>query len=127
MKPQSNFLKSQINNISDDILIILKAMGNNKRLTILIQLLDGAKSFNNLMIRTKLQKTAISNHLNILIKTKLIEKPDYGLYQLTDDGVHFLRVLNEGWENSMASQVKKLHQVQSKKMSNSFLNNFFGR
>jgi DNA-binding HxlR family transcriptional regulator len=50
-----------------DILNTVKAIGNEKRLQILITLLSGPKSFDALKKATQLKKTALSNHLSILM------------------------------------------------------------
>ena len=127
MISKPDYLQSRLNENLGDILLILKAMANEKRFLILIQLLDGATSFNALIHKTQLQKTALANHLKHLIRANLITKPDYGLYQLLPDGKHFLKTIHGGWENSMVHQVKNLHSTQSKKMSRSFLESFFGK
>ncbi|MFX0170339.1 MAG: winged helix-turn-helix domain-containing protein [Candidatus Hodarchaeota archaeon] len=74
----------------EDILVILKAISNEKRFAILITLLTGDKTFNNLKKETRLKKTALSNHLTKLINAELILKPDHNRYRLTSDGKLFI-------------------------------------
>ena len=91
MSIERKTLKISIEQVSLELLPILKALGNPKRFSILIALLDGPCSFQKLLSHTHLQKTAIANHLNQLVQVNLIQKPDYGFYDLTIDGVEYLR------------------------------------
>lgn len=107
------------------ILPIIKAIANEKRFLILVLILDGPKSFQYLLDTTKLQKTALSNHLTQLIESKLIEKPDFGRYQLLIDGKNYIRNIYQTWNNSILNQEKRLQFEQERGVSLSFLNNFF--
>lgn len=111
----------------EDILKIFKAMGNKKRLKILTALLTGKKTFNYLKKETKLQKTALSNHLTILIDSVLIEKPDHGSYQITQDGELFIRMMEETFIKSNIWSKKQTEIIQRRQFSDSFLESFFGR
>ena len=114
-------LKKSFDQVSQDLFPILKALGNIKRFSILIALLDGPCSFQKLLSQTHLQKTAMANHLNQLVKVNLIQKPDYGYYDLTMDGLEYLRVIYRTWMQSMTVQQKKLQSVQSRPMSSGFI------
>jgi len=114
-------LKISFEQVSQDLFPILKALGNNKRFYILIALLDGPCSFQKLLSQTHLQKTAMANHLNQLLKVNLIQKPDYGYYDLTMDGLEYLRAIYRTWMQSMTVQQKKLQSVQSRPMSSGFI------
>ena len=114
-------LKISIEQISQDLFPILKALGNTKRFSILIALLDGPTSFQKLLSITHLQKTAMANHLNQLVQVNLIQKPDYGFYDLTIDGLAYLRTIYRTWTQSMTVQQKKLQSVQSRPMSSGFI------
>jgi len=83
-----------------DILSILKAMANEKRLEILFSLSSGEKSFDALKKKTSLQKTALSNHLNKLIDNLLIEKHMHGIYRITQDGKLFLKFIDKAYNQS---------------------------
>ena len=114
-------LKKSFEQVSQDLFPILKALGNIKRFSILIALLDGPCSFQKLLSHTHLQKTAMANHLNQLVKVNLIQKPDYGYYDLTMDGLEYLRAIYRTWMQSMTVQQKKLQSVQSRPMSSGFI------
>ena len=122
-----NELKESLEQSFDDILGIIKAMGNQNRLKILITLLSGEKSFQTLMSETNLQKTALSNHLSLLFKKNLIEKPDYGKYKITQDGVEFIRAIQVVWYQSDTQRKKELEIIQGRKLSETFLESFFKR
>jgi DNA-binding HxlR family transcriptional regulator len=109
----------------EQIIPTIKAIANEKRFLILIIVLDGPKSFQYLLDATKLQKTALSNHLTQLIDSKLIEKPDFGRYQLLIDGKAYIRNLYQTWKNSISNQETRLQKEQERGLSVSFLNSFF--
>ena len=114
-------LKKSFQDITTEFFPILKALGNIKRFSILITLLDGPSSFQTLLLQTKLQKTALANHLVQLISVKLIQKPDYGIYDLTLDGVEYLSALHRTWMQSIGVQQKQLQTLQSRPMSSMFI------
>ncbi len=110
----------------DEILMLLKAISNSKRLTILISLLTGQKSFADLKEYTKLQKTALSNHLTRLINSSLIFRPDYNKYQLTSDGELFLRALEATFKKSEIREKIQTEGLQRRQFSETFIKSFFG-
>jgi len=122
-----NELKESLEQSFDDILSIIKAMGNQNRLKILTTLLSGEKSFQTLMSETELKKTALSNHLTLLYKKNLIEKPDYGKYKITQDGVEFIRAIQAVYYQSDTQKKKELETIQGRKLSDTFLESFFKR
>ncbi|MFX0205597.1 MAG: winged helix-turn-helix domain-containing protein [Candidatus Hodarchaeota archaeon] len=107
-------------------LTILKAISNEKRFTILIALLSGEKTFNDLKIETKLQKTALSNHLLKLLKAELIVKPDHNKYRLTSDGELFIRALETAYDKSDIKEKKNIEELQKRQFSATFIESFFG-
>ena len=120
-------LKSGLNEHSEGIISILKAMANEMRFQILVALIEGPKSFQFLIEHTTLQKTALSNHLTQLIKANLIDKPDYGRYGLKADGRDFLQGIYNTWVNSLTAQEKRMKKTQGHALSEDFVNSFFGR
>jgi predicted transcriptional regulator len=110
----------------DNILTVLKAISNNKRLIILLSLLTGEKSFSVLKEETKLQKTALSNHLTQLIDALLILRPDYNKYQLTSDGELFLRAIEVAFNKSEIREKIQTEELQRRRFSEMFVKSFFG-
>lgn len=111
----------------EDILTILKAISNNKRLIILITLISGEKTFNDLKEETELQKTALSNHLTKLINATLILRADYNKYQLTSDGELFLRAIETAFNKSEVREKIQTKGLQRRQFSKTFVESFFGR
>jgi DNA-binding HxlR family transcriptional regulator len=109
-----------------DILTILRAISNNRRLIILIALLSGEKAFNDLKNETGLKKTALSNHLSKLINAVLILKPDHNKYRLTSDGELFLRALEVAYSKSEIKEKKEIEGLQKRQFSDTFIESFFG-
>ncbi len=109
---------------SIEIVSILKSLGNEYRFQILLQLLTGAKSFGTIVKNINREKTAISNHLSHLINANLIEKGDYGIYRISGDGIEFMKAIDSAFQQSPTRQLRKFKKLQSRKISNSFLNRF---
>lgn len=111
----------------EDIVNILKAISNNKRLTILIMLLTGEKTFNDLKEETGLQKTALSNHLTQLTNATLIFRPKHNKYQLTSDGELFLRAIEAAYKKSDVREKIQIKDLQRRQFSETFVESFFGQ
>ncbi|MCW4023697.1 MAG: winged helix-turn-helix domain-containing protein [Candidatus Bathyarchaeota archaeon] len=109
-----------------DILNIAKAIGNEKRLQILITLQTGPKSFDALKHETQLKKTALSNHLAILIEQELIKKPEHGKYQLTEDGKIFLQAIQTAY-NKSGRWKKSQISMQTHQSSAPFIDALFSK
>ncbi|MFX1569193.1 MAG: winged helix-turn-helix domain-containing protein, partial [Promethearchaeota archaeon] len=73
-----------------DITTILKAAGSSKRLVILGYLLKGPRSFSFMLERLNVKRTTINHHLDLLLRSRLIEKEEWGRYQITQAGIEFL-------------------------------------
>lgn len=110
-----------------EILTIAKSLGNEKRLKILIFLLKRTNSFGVLMYKIKLKKTALSNHLSHLINAKLIEKVDFGVYSITEDGIEFMEAIERAYHQSPSREKKRFKALQTRAISNSFLNRYSQR
>ena len=108
----------------NEITKILKVLGNEKRLKVLVYLLNGSQSYNSIVDEIKLKKTAISNHLTHLLNVGLIQRGDYGIYKITDDGIEFLKAIDYAFQKSPTRQLKTFQELQSRQISNSFLNRF---
>ncbi len=111
----------------EDILIILKALSNENRLKVLISLIEKERSFNDLKQITRLKKTALSNHLNELLDSDLIKRPDHGIYSITSDGVDFLKAFSSAYRLSDTKMKKEINKVQERKMSQGFRNKILER
>ena len=79
-------------------------------------------SLNKLLKSLNFKKTALSNHLIQLIKSELVEKRNYGVYQITQDGKKYLRNLYQTWHSTLKARQKKLAQLESRQNSTAFMN-----
>ena len=97
-----------------DITMVLKAAGSSKRLIILGYLLKGPISFSFMLDRLKIKRTTINHHLDLLLKSKLIEKEEWGKYQITEVGVEFIVSIVKAYklisDNSQNEQEKILNE-----------------
>ncbi len=119
-----DILVDSLNESFMEIVSLLKSLGNRNRFQILLYLLKGSKSFGNIVKDVNLKKTAVSNHLYQLIEANLIEKGDYGIYRISGDGIEFMKAIDYAFQKSPTRQMKKFKDLQSRKISNSFLNRF---
>ncbi|MFX1395678.1 MAG: winged helix-turn-helix domain-containing protein [Promethearchaeota archaeon] len=119
-------LVESLENSFSVVLGVIKALGNKMRFKIMLSLLTGQKSFMDLKFETKLQKTALSNHLTILVRKELIEKPSVGNYKITQDGELFMRAIDDAYQKSQIREKKDIEALQSGKFSKSFIDSFFG-
>lgn len=125
-----NFYYDLIESIEEsfkEIVTIAKSLGNEKRLKILIFLLERAHSFGALMKKIKLKKTALSNHLSHLLNVNLIEKVDFGVYSITGDGIEFMEAIERAYHQSPSREKNRFRALQTRAISNSFLNRFSQR
>ncbi|MFW9993529.1 MAG: ArsR/SmtB family transcription factor [Candidatus Odinarchaeota archaeon] len=70
---------------------LLKTLTHPKRLQILALVVITPKRFSFLHSKANISKTALANHLNILIKSGLVEKIERGKYSITKDGKDLLK------------------------------------
>ena len=117
-------LKVSIEHSFYEIASILKTIGNQKRFKILLSLLEGLQSFGYLLKETNLQRTALSNHLTKLVNTKLMKKVNFGIYKITGDGLEFMKALDKAYYESPTRTMEQFENLQSGKISESFLYRF---
>ena len=79
--------------------------------------------FGTLVENLEKKNTAGSNHLTQLIENNLIEK-DYGIYRISGNGIEFMKAIDQAFQKSPTRQLKKFQDLQSRKISNSFINRF---
>jgi len=118
----SNLVES-LNSSFEDILAIIRAIGNKSRFRILISLITGDKTFDTLKNETQLKKTALSNHLTILMKKSLIQKPSVGVYKISQDGKLLIQTLETTYRKTELRE----KDLQRRQFSDSFVDSFFGK
>ena len=103
---------------------ILNVLGNKKRLKILIFLLNRSQSYSSIVNELQLKKTAVSNHLSHLLNVNLIQRGDYGIYEITEDGIGFLKLIESAYQTSPSRQIERFQKIETRQISESFLNRF---
>lgn len=94
-------------NSFSEIIAILKAMGHPNRFKILVLLLKGPLSFQEILDSMNLQKSALANHLTHLKEKELTEKVKHGTYKITDDGKSYMQSIEAAYRESYSGQVKQ--------------------
>ncbi len=89
-------LLDSLNEISN----VLKTVSQVKRLQILALMIDGSKKFSFLLSKTEISKTALANHLSTLVDAGLIGKIVRGNYEISRDGVDFLKATVNAYKKS---------------------------
>ncbi|MCK9152282.1 ArsR/SmtB family transcription factor [Methanobacterium alcaliphilum] len=117
LNPSQEFLLKSF----DEIVPILKALGNPSRLTILILLVNGPVSFQTLLDELKLKKSALANHLTQLKNTGLIEKKQHGTYNITEDGKRYVFSIEKSFKDSEKVETRRKEMEQRKNLAKSFL------
>lgn len=105
--PTTDSLKQFIKSSYIEIAELVKSTAHNKRILILASLLDGRKSFPELKIETSLSKTALANHLALMLNSNIITRIDRGSYELTKDGKELLFDIAKIYYQSENYQLKQ--------------------
>jgi len=79
---------------------LLRSAAHPARIQILAILLQEKHQFSNLMQHTELSKTALANHLNLLMKKGLVKRVARGEYSLTADGKGLLNAAASTYKDS---------------------------
>ena len=107
-----------------EITAIMKALGNEKRIQTLMLLLKGPQSYSTIVKELNLKKTAVSNHLTQLREVNLIKREGNGIYEITGDGLEFIRAIENAYKKSPTRQLEKFEDLQRRSVSSAFLNRF---
>ncbi|MBN2230945.1 MAG: winged helix-turn-helix transcriptional regulator [Candidatus Thorarchaeota archaeon] len=83
-----------------DLAKLLRATGHPKRIEIINLLALSKTEYSQILRETRLGRTALANHLNILVKNGLISRVERGTYELTKDGSEFYRAIVETYSQS---------------------------
>ncbi|BDZ70778.1 ArsR/SmtB family transcription factor [Methanobacterium petrolearium] len=117
LNPSQEFLLKSF----DEILLILKAMGNSSRLKILILLVNRPLNFQTLLDEMNLKKSALANHLTQLKNLGLVEKIQHGTYGITEDGKRYIFFIEKSFKDSKKVKIKRKEIRQRKNLAKSFL------
>ncbi|MGY5864145.1 MAG: effector binding domain-containing protein [Candidatus Thorarchaeota archaeon] len=82
-----------------------------KRIRILGLLAEESMDFSDLLSKTGIRKTALSNQLTKLTEKRLIQRVSHGHYALTKDGKHILRVITDTYKKSKLSKEEEKKKI----------------
>lgn len=54
----------------------------------------------------------------------MIEKVDFGVYSITGDGIEFIEAIERAYHQSPSREKKRFKALQTRAISNSFLNRY---
>ena len=102
-------LKTFLEKSSDDIIELLRILDHPKRFEILVSLINGdKKTFSELIEELNIQKSALANHLKILVENGLLIKKEKGLYQISFEGFLFLDNIVQGFIQTKFREQERL-------------------
>lgn len=101
---------------------IAKVMSAPKRLDILVGLMEDAKAFQQIKTITSLEKSALSNHLKLLIDQGLVEKRHHGIYSITFLGYQLIVKMDDLLDEANRYSKNEKELEIRRKFTNSFLN-----
>jgi len=87
------------------------AVSHPKRIMILTLLAEESMDFADLLSKTGIRKTALSNQLTKLSDKRLIKRVSHGHYALTKDGKHVLRVVLDTYKKSRISKEEEKMRI----------------
>lgn len=96
----SDELYKELKDFGEDIVFILNALANQKRLQLVTSLLTEPGTFRELQKVTGLGKTALAHHLGLLVKAGVLNHTGRGHYELSRDGRELLNALGMTYANS---------------------------
>ncbi len=105
----------------NEIMLVLKAFGTPNRLKILITLLEGPKTFQELKEIVEIKRTALSNHIASLKEAELVDKIHHGYYRITQKGIMFLISIDKAYKESKTSAAIEKESAQRKQLLDTFL------
>ncbi|WP_011307293.1 helix-turn-helix transcriptional regulator [Methanosarcina barkeri] len=108
-------------NSSEDIVSILKTIAHINRFRILILLLNGPLTFQTLLEKIDLKKSALANHLTELKDSNLVEKTHHGTYEISENGKNYIKSIEKIYIESKVIEKKVWEAKQREQLSKSFL------
>ncbi|MBK5115043.1 MAG: winged helix-turn-helix transcriptional regulator [Candidatus Heimdallarchaeota archaeon] len=105
----------------NELMLVLKAFGTPNRLKILITLLEGPKTFQELIDSVEIKRTALSNHIVSLKDASLVDKIHHGYYRVTQKGLEFLYAIDKAYQESQTSDALEKESEQRKQLIDTFL------
>lgn len=99
-RPDNDLIWNTLTKSSKDVAFILGSLANERRLLLLSAVSERSQTFRELQAVTRLGKTALAHHLGVLVKSGLLKHAGKGHYELSPDGIEFLRGLTMAYVSS---------------------------
>lgn len=96
----------------DEIVTLLKTIDHPQRLKLLTIMINEPRTFNQMLEFTGLQKSALGNHLNILVEKNLVHKIGRGLYRSTVDGEAIIDQIAHSFLEIKIREQERLERIQ---------------
>ena len=96
-REKSRKAKDTLTSSGAGIAEVLGSFANEKRLQLLVMMMDGPREFDQLQNASGLSKTAVSNHLKRLLRTGVVQKLERGTYVLSEDGLNILSAIGSAY------------------------------
>ena len=90
---------------------ILRTLGHPKRIEILSLLYGSRQEYSVILRKIGISRTALANHLNLLVEAGLIERKERGSYSLTKDGHSFYGSTTRTYSESKARSMLERKQI----------------
>jgi DNA-binding transcriptional ArsR family regulator len=103
-KAEKNSLDDLLLESPSGVAELLKLASHPARIHVMALLLHGEHEFSELTQQTGLSKTALANHLRLLVQKELVEKIGRGEYRLTTDGQELLKAAAVVYKSSVQRQ-----------------------
>jgi len=100
---------------------MLKAIDHPNRFRILVLLLEESQTFQMLLCKMKLKKSALANDLKILEEKLLVRKIRHGTYEITADGTSLIQAIGAVYAQSEARRRKLTESDMRYESAKSFL------
>ncbi len=105
---ESDVIRNTLLKSVKDIAFILASLANEKRLLLLAAVSEQSKNFSELQATTQLGKTALANHLSLLVQSGLLRHTGKGRYESSADGLEFLKSLMMAYAGS-----RRTHELEA--------------
>lgn len=79
---------------------ILRALAHPKRIAIIEYLYHSQREYSDILRNSRISRTALANHLNLLVENGLVERLERGSYSLTEDGQAFFQSIAKTYFDS---------------------------
>jgi DNA-binding transcriptional ArsR family regulator len=93
---------------------ILRTLGHPKRIEILKLLHKSQLEYSTILRNIGISRTALANHLNLLVETGMIQRMERGLYSLTEDGHSFYNSMTHTYfESKTRTQLERKQLLET--------------